>query len=69
MAGNWKMNLDIKGSSALVRGLLDGLPKPFEGPEIMVAPPYTAFAAVRETLKDGPISLGAQDIYLSLIHI
>jgi triosephosphate isomerase len=57
------MNLDIKGSVALIRGLLDGLPKPFEGPEIMIAPPYTAFAAARETLKGGPISLGAQDVF------
>ncbi|MEI8189426.1 MAG: triose-phosphate isomerase [candidate division NC10 bacterium] len=63
MAGNWKMNLDINGSVALVRGLLDGLPKPFEGPEIMVAPPVTALAAAREILEGGPISLGAQNLY------
>jgi len=63
IAGNWKMNLDIKGSTALIRGLLDRLPKPFEGPEIMVAPPYTALGAAREALAGGPMALGAQNVF------
>ncbi|MBI5245156.1 MAG: triose-phosphate isomerase [Elusimicrobia bacterium] len=63
IAGNWKMNLDLKGSAALARALVDGLGKPFEGPEIMVAPPFTALAAAGSALKGGPVRLGAQDVF------
>jgi triosephosphate isomerase len=63
IAGNWKMNLDAKSSAALARGLLHGLPKPFDGPEIMVAPPFTALAAVSQVLDEGPIRMGAQDLH------
>ncbi|MFA6030286.1 MAG: triose-phosphate isomerase [Elusimicrobiota bacterium] len=63
IAGNWKMNLDLKGSLALVQGLLSSLPKPYEGPEILVAPPFTALTSVGSALKGGPIALGGQNLH------
>ncbi|HAH06758.1 MAG TPA: triose-phosphate isomerase [Elusimicrobia bacterium] len=63
IAGNWKMNLCLKGSVALVRALADGLSKPFEGPEILVVPPFTALSVVSEALKGSPIQLGGQNLH------
>ncbi|MFH2203793.1 MAG: triose-phosphate isomerase [Elusimicrobiota bacterium] len=63
IAGNWKMNLDLKGSVELVKGLLGGLQNGEQLPDILVAPPYTALTVVAETIKGGPIMLGAQNLH------
>ena len=62
IAGNWKMNLDLKASVELVRALKLGVAKDFPG-EVMVAPPFTALTVLGEALKDSPIRLGAQDLF------
>src|SRR5687767_10932174 len=63
IAGNWKMNLDLKGSVELVRALAAGLPSNGDGPEVLVAPPFTALSVVAEALKGSKIRLGAQDLH------
>src|SRR5262245_62089536 len=63
IAGNWKMNLDLKGSVELVRALSSGVAGGKELPEILVAPPFTALTVAAEALKGSPIKLGAQDLH------
>jgi len=62
IAGNWKMNKTIADAAALV----DSLKKTLQGVkevEVVVCPPYTSLAAVREIIKGTDIKLGAQDCY------
>lgn len=65
IAGNWKMNLAVSEAVELIRAILDGLPKPGsgEGPEVMVAPPFTHLAVAAELLKGSALRLGAQDMH------
>ncbi len=60
IAGNWKMHKTVVESVALAQDLkvkLVGC-----GDKIMVAPAFTALAAVAETLKGSNILLGAQNM-------
>jgi triosephosphate isomerase len=62
IAGNWKMFKTIGEAVALVRELraaLDGM----EGCDVAVCPPFTALAAVCETLAGSTIGLGAQNVH------
>ncbi|MBI3944822.1 MAG: triose-phosphate isomerase [Armatimonadetes bacterium] len=62
VAGNWKMHKSIAEARALVEGLkprIAGL----AGVEVVVCPPYTAIAAVREAAAGSGIALGAQDVF------
>jgi len=63
IAGNWKMNLSLQESADLVGALLGGVGSAAEGPEIIVAPPFTALARARDLLKGTPIGLAAQDMH------
>ncbi len=57
IAGNWKMHLDLSGAAALAREVAkaaDGL----TDREVMIAPPFTALAAVREAVGDRVILAG-----------
>jgi len=63
IAGNWKMNEDLKGSLSLVRGILGGLNKSRDLPEIMIAPPSVALSVLAEALKGSPVRLGAQNMH------
>ncbi len=63
IAGNWKMNQDLKGSVELVRGLAAGLSSGGDLPEILVVPPATALTVVAEAIKGSPIRLGAQNMH------
>ncbi len=61
IAGNWKMHLTGAEATALVAQLratcdLDDV-------EVLVCPPFTALAAVREALRGSRIGLGAQDLF------
>lgn len=63
IAGNWKMNLTLKESAELVRAILEGLPAAGAGPEVLVAPPFTALSVVAELLKGKPVRVGAQTMH------
>jgi triosephosphate isomerase (TIM) len=60
IAGNWKMYKTAAEAVALVQALKDGLRTEHE---VLVAPPFTALAAVAPLLRGTPIALGAQDVH------
>ncbi len=62
VAGNWKMNGTVAEATAIVRGLLaalDGAPTA----EVWVCPPTVWLTTVGSLLGDGPVRLGAQDVF------
>ena len=62
IAGNWKMNATVAEARELatsLRRLLEPLP----GVDVVLCPPFTALAPVREALDGSPIGLGAQDLH------
>jgi len=59
MAGNWKMHKTIAEASAYARELVDKLKG--ESARIMIAPPFTALAAVGAVVKGSNVQLGAQN--------
>ena len=60
IAGNWKMHKTAPEAAALARALAAAFSQE-RGKKIMIAPPFTALAAVREALEGSPILLGAQN--------
>jgi len=56
------MNLGLREAGELVRAILEGLP-PSGGPEVIVAPSFTALHAVGNLLKGSPVLLAAQDMH------
>jgi triosephosphate isomerase len=59
IAGNWKLWGTLSQAKELVQGLAPALAKaPYR---YLVAPPYTALAAVKEALKGTKVLVGAQD--------
>lgn len=60
MAGNWKMHKTVGEAVALAKALSAELKG--TGERVLVAPPFTALAAVAEALKGGSIELGAQNM-------
>lgn len=60
VAGNWKMHKTISEARALVDGLKPEIAG-VGGVEVVVCPPYTALATVRESIVGSSIALGAQD--------
>jgi triosephosphate isomerase (TIM) len=62
IAGNWKMNLTLSEAEdlagAIVKAASDLRPA-----DIVLAPPFTALARVKKTLKDSPVELAAQNIF------
>ena len=62
VAGNWKMHKTIAEAVELTRGVRRGV-MDLEGVEVMLCPPFTALAAVRDTIGPAKIGLGAQTMY------
>ncbi len=62
IAGNWKMNLSIKESIALIQGIAEGI-SDLEGVDVLVAPPFTSLAAVRQAIGEAKIFLAGQNMY------
>jgi len=62
IAGNWKMHKTQAEARGLAREIRQGL-GPGARAEVMVAPPYTALAAVAPELAGSPIRLAAQDTF------
>lgn len=62
MAGNWKMNLNREESVALVTAIAEEAPDP-ERVDVLVAPPFTSIATVREAIGNKPIFLAAQNMH------
>lgn len=62
IAGNWKMNLSVDQSTALVKAIAAGI-KDISGIDVLVAPPFTNLNAVREAIGDTKILLAAQNMH------
>jgi triosephosphate isomerase len=62
VAGNWKLNLTIPEATALAAALRDGGAGGC-GREVVVAPVFTAIAAVAAVLKGTDVKVAAQDLY------
>ena len=62
IAGNWKMYKTMAEARALAREIRLGTAGRAR-PEVVLAPPYTALAAVAQELAASPIGLAAQDTF------
>jgi triosephosphate isomerase len=60
IAGNWKMYKTVSEATA-VAGALSAALSGESGKKVMIAPPFTALHAVRESLRGSRILLGAQN--------
>ena len=62
VAGNWKMNLDQTQARELAVGVAQAGPD-LTGAEVVLIPPFTATAQVREALGHSPVGLGGQNCH------
>jgi triosephosphate isomerase len=62
VAGNWKMYKTIAEAVELTRGVRRGV-MDLKDVEVVLCPPFTALAAVREAIGPAKIGLGAQNMY------
>jgi triosephosphate isomerase len=62
IAGNWKMNLSLNESTALVRAIGQGI-SDIDGIDVLVAPPFTSLSVVKKALGDTRIFLAAQNMH------
>jgi triosephosphate isomerase len=62
IAGNWKMNLTLRESVDLVRTIAAQIAD-VKDVEVLVAPPFTALAPVRQAIGGTKIYLGAQNMH------
>ena len=62
VVGNWKMNLTVRDSVALVNDLKGRLANS-SGVDVVVSPPFTALADVGRAISGSPIELGAQNLF------
>jgi len=61
IAGNWKMHLTLAQSVQLARAVAAAAVG-YPGREVIIAPPFTALAAVVEAVKGTPLRVGAQNV-------
>ena len=63
IAGNWKMNNDLKETQNLITKLTSGLSGESINCEIIICPPFTSLSEAYSLIKDTKIRLGAQNMY------
>ena len=63
IAGNWKMNTDRAGATALVHGIVDGASALGDRAELVVCPPFPYLGLVADVLNGSDVALGAQNMY------
>ncbi|MGQ9688857.1 MAG: triose-phosphate isomerase [Desulfobaccales bacterium] len=62
IAGNWKMHKTLAEARALAQEIVQGVGGKTR-PEVVLAPPYTALAAVAAEIAGTPVKLAAQDTF------
>ncbi|HLF14488.1 MAG TPA: triose-phosphate isomerase [Bacteroidota bacterium] len=62
VAGNWKMNKDLRETGALIAGIRELMPAPPKNADVAVCPPFTALESAARALEGSAIGLGAQDM-------
>lgn len=65
IAGNWKLNKTLAEAKGFVDELRRLLGDSFDACDVVIAPPYTALAAVADKLAGCSIKLAAQDLYFA----
>ena len=60
---NWKMNLSVRESVALTRGVLRGIRGQEILPEIVLCPSFVSLSEMRKMLARSRVKLGAQDVF------
>jgi len=63
IAGNWKMYKTVAAAVALAREVRAGARGEHGDVDALVAPPFTALAAVAEALRGSEVALGAQNMH------
>ena len=63
IAGNWKMHKDRGEALALIDALVAGLGSASEGPEVVIAPPFTFLEAAVERVKGSRMRVAAQNCH------
>ena len=63
IAGNWKMNNDLKESEKLIVELKNLLQNEKPNCDVIVCPPYTSLSEAYKLLKGSQIKLGAQNMH------
>jgi triosephosphate isomerase len=63
LAGNWKMYKTVPEGVALAQEIRAGLALPLKDRDVLVAPPFTALAAIAEALRGSDVFLGAQNMH------
>ncbi|MDR3665850.1 MAG: triose-phosphate isomerase [Ignavibacteriaceae bacterium] len=63
IAGNWKMNNDLKETQNLISKLTSGLSMDNLNCDVIVCPAFTSLSEAHTLLKDTKIKLGAQNMY------
>ncbi|HOP48786.1 MAG TPA: triose-phosphate isomerase [Desulfobacteraceae bacterium] len=62
IAGNWKMNLDVKESVKLVESIAPHIAD-LDEVDVLIAPPFTSLGAVNNAIGNSGIKLGAQNMH------
>jgi triosephosphate isomerase (TIM) len=62
IAGNWKMHKTAGEARSLARALRDGIGSGNEC-QVVLAPPFTSLASVREEIQGSPLILAAQNVH------
>ena len=62
IAGNWKMNNDLKETQNLISKLTSGLSGESLNCDVIVCPPFTSLSEAHSLIKDTNIKLGAQNM-------
>jgi triosephosphate isomerase (TIM) len=62
IAGNWKMNLNIEQSTALVKAISDAIQN-ISGVDVLVAPPFTNLMVVKQAMGNSRILMAAQNMH------
>jgi triosephosphate isomerase len=62
IAGNWKMHTTVKEARLLASAVMQAAAKVSDR-DVMIAPPYTALAAVGQELAGSGVILGAQNVH------
>lgn len=61
IAGNWKMHTTVGEATVLAKAIV-AASSDLVGRQVMLAPPFTALAAVADAIKGSKVILGAQNI-------
>ena len=62
IAGNWKMHKTVAEAVELAKGVCDAVAN-VQGVDVVLCPPFTALASLKEVTADTDVGVGAQNMY------